>query len=38
VRVIRGYQLKNAFSPEEGYRYDGKNIVFESFIYRCTET
>lgn len=27
VRVIRGYQLKNAFSPEEGYRYDGLYTV-----------
>ena len=27
VRVIRGYQLKNQFAPEEGYRYDGKYFL-----------
>jgi len=27
VRVLRGYQVKSAFAPAEGYRYDGLYYV-----------
>jgi E3 ubiquitin-protein ligase UHRF1 len=32
VRVIRGYKLKSAFAPSEGYRYDGLYRVEKAWM------
>lgn len=36
IRVIRGYQLLNAYSPKSGYRYDGIYKVVKVFILNCS--
>lgn len=35
IRVIRGYQLSNMYSPKSGYRYDGIYKVVKVFILSC---
>lgn len=32
VRVIRGYKSKSPFAPDEGYRYDGKDLEKETHL------
>jgi hypothetical protein len=33
IRVIRGFQLRNKYSPHSGYRYDGN--CFLSCMLQC---